>query len=368
MYRIISFKNSLIVSFLFIFFSVSIFFKENWVRPHVYQRYVLENITSQEFLALYDDLEERDTLLQGLDEWSAWFRDRDLERNTYLYDIDYRVSFYVEDSLGNTVLFLGGITTDMSSRKKRRDFAMYNYHTPTLYCVQAQYNFEKCVLNRLWPYKKDYIQGFLAWYSSFCFRNFFWIIGFLVLFVYLCFFYEKRRSFESLFRIIENGEWHRLKRGMNRKERPGLPYCITSILLYFSSFFFYAFYVDLLLDDLLLHHGTYGVECFIEGLFGFVPALVIEILHPNFIYLWLAVIWLANPLYWISTYYYLRKRKRGVYYAISSIVLAVLFLFVPMGVKMPGYYLWLSSFVVMLIALIIEYMSRKTENSHGDPR
>lgn len=283
MSKIITLRNSLLLSFIIVFLSTANFLND-WGQPNYRgQRYVLKNITAQEFLTLYDDLKERDTLLQGLDEWSAWFEEGDRVRNTYLYDIDYCVSFYVKDSLGNTELRLEGLTTDMS--EKRKDCGMYGYRTHTFDSFRAQHSFEKCVLDRLWPYKKDYVQGFLAWYSKFCFRNFFWIIGFLVLFVYLCFAYDKRRSFESLFRIIENGEWHRLKRGMNRKERPGLPYCITSILLYFSSFFFYAFYVDLLLDDLLLHHGTYGVECFIEGLFGFVPALVIEILHPNFIYL-----------------------------------------------------------------------------------
>jgi len=302
MSRLFTLRNSLLLSFIIVFLSTANFLND-WGKPsYRRQRYVLENITSQEFLALYDGLEERDTLLQGLDEWSAWFRDGDRIRNTYLYDIDCRVSFFVKDSLGNTELWLNGLTTDMSSRKKPESSAMYGPETHTFDSFRAQYSFEKCVLDRLWSYKKDYIQGFLAWYSNFCIRNFLWIIGFLVLYVYLCFAYDKRRSFESLFRIIENREWHRLKSGLNRKERPGLPYCITSVLLYFSSFFFYAYYDDLLLDDLLLHRGTYGVECFMHGLFGFVPALVIEIFHPNFIYLWLAVIWLANPLYWISAY------------------------------------------------------------------
>jgi hypothetical protein len=172
-------------------------------------------------------------------------------------------------------------------------------------------------------------------------------------------FYEKRRSIGLLFKKIENGEWHGLKRNLNRKERPGLPYCITSVVLYFSSFFFYAYY-----DDLLLHYGTYGEECFMYGLIGSIPVIIVELINLNFYYLWIPIIWLANPLYWISTYYYLKKRKRGIYYAISSIVLGFLFLFVPIGVKMLGYYLWVSSFVVMLIALLKEHMSQETEGSY----
>lgn len=189
MSKVITFKKSLLISFLIVSFSIFNFLRDNWERPHNYQIYILKNIAPQEFLALYDNLVKRDTMLQGLDKWKNWYANGYKVRYAYLYDIDCYVSFYTESNQEGVSIFLTGVTTNMSKHEERRSGLMYA--NTTTESIKVMNSFEKKILDRIWPYHKDYLQGILSWYSNFFFRNCFWIVLLNIIFVYLCYIYEK---------------------------------------------------------------------------------------------------------------------------------------------------------------------------------
>lgn len=145
-------------------------------------------------------------------------------------------------------------------------------------------------------------------------------------------------------------------------------YGFLSLTLYIASFFFYAFY------DEGINSGIYGATCFMNGLVFLVPVILLDIFNLSMKFLWI-IIWLANPLYWLALYCYYRRRYNvGGNILLAAIVLGLLFLFVKdvhygnvttssrvIGEKMLGYYLWLSSFFVLFIAMLKESLSLDCE-------
>ena len=147
-------------------------------------------------------------------------------------------------------------------------------------------------------------------------------------------------------------------------------YGAVSLTMYVASCFFYAYY------DEGIGSGIYGAVCFKNGLVFLLPVVIMDVFNLSTKYLWI-MIWLANPLYWYAILcYYRRHHNRGGNFVLAAIALGLLFLFVEdvhygnvtsnsyiIGEKMPGYYLWLSSFFVLFIALLKESLLSEGERN-----
>ena len=147
-------------------------------------------------------------------------------------------------------------------------------------------------------------------------------------------------------------------------------YGLTSLVMYVSSFFFYAYY------DEGLECGVYGFDCFKFGLFYLLPVIIMDVYNLSVEFLWIAI-WLANPFYWIAAFCHFRHEHSGDNFILWAIFLGLLFLLVKdvdygnvltesliIGEKMIGYYLWMASFVVMAVAIFKDLNNMVSTNDN----
>ncbi|MBQ8711869.1 MAG: hypothetical protein IJ551_03465 [Prevotella sp.] len=142
---------------------------------------------------------------------------------------------------------------------------------------------------------------------------------------------------------------------------------LSKILFWISIFCYIASCTQSAFQDEVTEGYITGIWCLAIGGPSASFCAIADLFSFDFSFFW-TLAWMANPLYWISIYKYLRRRRTGIWFALCAVVIASLFYgvhaewdaawFVSMhrvGEKMSGYYLWVLSFVLVFVAFCMRY-------------
>lgn len=142
------------------------------------------------------------------------------------------------------------------------------------------------------------------------------------------------------------------------------PLVTLSILVYLSSFMIKTYY------DSKTGFSYEGIWVFLNGmLFGRIWGYI-NLFRLDLKETW-PLIWEANPLYILAIIYYYRGKKKAIIFSMAAVIIALLFLFTDrinsesdfqVGRIYLGFYIWLSSFVILFFSLAVPFIIQMVKN------